>query len=106
MRSEKDLVAGRVTASAELTTISIWNWCKQISRWMSSLVAAPTYLDRLVVHAQTVQGLEGLASAIRLPEGHVGDAAAEAVGSIGDLDALDVSYGVDKVLLCEGLVAG
>lgn len=49
------------------------------------------YLDRAVVDEKTVQLLEGLASAIRLAECDVGNATANRVGSVRDVDSLDGS---------------
>lgn len=56
-------------------------------------------LDRSVVDKKAVQFLEGLASAIRLMEGHVCDTAALRVRAVGELDSLDGTNGLDKVLL-------
>lgn len=56
-------------------------------------------LDRAVVDEQTIELLEGLASAIRLVEGDVGDTAALRVGSIHEVDSLDRSYSLDEVFL-------
>jgi hypothetical protein len=57
------------------------------------------HLDRSVVDKKTVQFLEGLASAIRLMEGHVCDTAALRVRAVGELDSLDGTNGLDEVLL-------
>ena len=61
-----------------------------------------TDLDRAIVDQETVKLLEGLASAVRLAEGDVGDAAADRVGAIGKLDLLDVSNRLGKILLSRG----
>lgn len=58
-----------------------------------------TYLDWAVVNKQTVQLLEGLTSAIRLAEDNVGNSTTLRVRSIGDLDLLDRTNGLNKVLL-------
>lgn len=58
-----------------------------------------TYLDWAVVNKQAVQLLEGLTSAIRLAEDNVGNSPALRVRSIGDLDLLDRTNGLNKVLL-------
>lgn len=57
------------------------------------------HLDRSVVNKKAVQFLEGLASAIRLVEGHVCDTAALRVRAVGELNSLDGTNGLDKVLL-------
>jgi hypothetical protein len=43
--------------------------------------------------------LEGLASAIRLVEGHVCDTTALRVGAVGELNSLDRTNGLDEVFL-------
>jgi hypothetical protein len=57
------------------------------------------HLDRSVVDKKAVQFLEGLASAVRLVEGHVCDTTALRVGAVGKLNSLDGTNGLDKVLL-------
>lgn len=50
-----------------------------------------SYLDRLVVDEQTVEGGESLASTVGMVERDVGDATADATGSVGDLNLLDLA---------------
>lgn len=50
-----------------------------------------SYLDRLAVDEQTVKGGESLAGAVRLLERDVRDATANATGSVGNLDLLDLA---------------
>lgn len=59
--------------------------------FIHSSIVCITYLDGAVVDEKTVQLLEGLASAIRVTEGNVRDAAADGVGSVGDFYPLDGS---------------
>jgi hypothetical protein len=61
-------------------------------------------LDRAVVNKQAVQGVESLVCAIRLVEDDGGDAAAYAVGAVGQLDLLNRTDRGDKVLLLMGEV--
>jgi len=58
-----------------------------------------TYLNRAVVDEEAVQFLEGLASAVRLGEGDIGDTAALRVGAVRKLDPLDGTDRLDKVFL-------
>jgi hypothetical protein len=50
-----------------------------------------SYLDRLVVDEQTVEGREGLAGAVGMVERDMSDAAADPTGTIRDLDLLDLA---------------
>lgn len=56
-------------------------------------------LDRTSIDKEAVQLLEGLASAIRLAEDDVGDAAADRVGAVGNLDLLDGANCLGEVFL-------
>ena len=78
------------------TTISIWtDQCLAKSRPDKVL----TYLDGATIDKESVELLEGLASAVRLAEDDIGDAAADRVGTVGDLDLLDEADGLSEVLL-------
>lgn len=57
------------------------------------------YLDGAAVNEETVELLEGPASAICSVEDDVGDAAALRVGAVGELYSLDGADGLDEVLL-------
>jgi hypothetical protein len=57
------------------------------------------YLDRPVVDEEAIQLLEGLASTVRLVEGHVCDTTALRVGAVGELNSLDRTNGLDEVFL-------
>lgn len=50
-----------------------------------------SYLDRLVVDEQAVEGGESLASTVGMVERDVGDATADTTGSVGDLNLLDLA---------------
>lgn len=56
-------------------------------------------LDRSVVHEKAVQLLESLAGAVRLVESDIGNATADRVGTVNEVDSLDGSDSLDKVFL-------
>jgi hypothetical protein len=62
-----------------------------------------TYLDGLVVDQKTVEGLEGLAGAIGVLEGDVGNATADTAGAVRDLDLLDLADRLLEVFLSRGV---
>lgn len=89
VRSASDFLVGGMTLAAweAPTTISICielDVCRDVEQSRS-------HLDGTVVDEKTVQLLKGLASAIRLAEGNVGNAATDRVGSVGDFHSFDRS---------------
>lgn len=96
VRSARVFTGGMtLSAWAAPTTISIYTWLEK----GRVLVDRVQYLDRAVINQETIELLEGLTSAVRLEEGHVGDAAALRVGTIRNFDLLDGSHRLNEVFL-------
>jgi hypothetical protein len=62
-------------------------------------LASEANLDRSVVNEEAIQLLESLARAVWLVKGDIGDATADGVGAIDEVDSLDGSNGLDEVFL-------
>ncbi len=58
-----------------------------------------TYLHRASINKKTIEGFNSLGSTIRTLENDGSDAAANASRSVGDLNSLNGSNRLDKVLL-------
>jgi hypothetical protein len=77
---------------------------RYVRKYQSQVVTNSADLDGTAVDQKTIQGLEGLASTIRLPEGDIGDSSALRVRAIGQLNPLDRTNGLSEVLLVMGKV--
>lgn len=100
MRSASVLTGGMTLAAwAAPTTISIYTM-SDIA--LMNCARRNTYLDRFRVDQETVQLLESFASAIGLVKCDIGDAAADRVGTVRELDSLYGTNGSDEVLLMRG----
>lgn len=60
-----------------------------------------TNLDRTVIDKEAVEGLEGLASTLRLVENDIGNAARLRVRAVRKFNLLDRAYRLNKVFLGE-----
>lgn len=59
-------------------------------------------LDGSVIDKKAIQLLKSLAGAVSLVESDIGNAAADGIGAVDEIDSLDGSNGLDKVFLAKG----